>query len=187
MSRSPRGTLTSSGTGKPGCLSSSSFDWNLLMAVSDRIRDHRLVGGLLTVSSDYGFVLEDDEGICGYALGTVDVKPFIKKCKMSWIPFMQEKYHKPDCEKDLSDAEVWPQYIFISIVHPRSSWYSPYDLLLLSVEDDTELSWGGGGSTRLVLVQFSISHQGGHSRQSHWPQCGQKHDGMPVIFSQGQW
>ncbi|XP_014910045.1 protein O-GlcNAcase isoform X1 [Poecilia latipinna] len=65
----------------------------------------RLVGGLLTVSSDYGFVLEDDEGICGYALGTVDVKPFIKKCKLSWIPFMQEKYHKPDCEKDLSDAE----------------------------------------------------------------------------------
>ncbi|XP_015233148.1 PREDICTED: protein O-GlcNAcase isoform X2 [Cyprinodon variegatus] len=71
---------------------------------SDLIGD-RLVGGLLTVSSDYGFVLEDDEGICGYALGTVDVKPFIKKCKLSWIPFMQEKYHKPDCEKDLSEAE----------------------------------------------------------------------------------
>uniref|UniRef100_A0A146ZL45 Protein O-GlcNAcase n=1 Tax=Fundulus heteroclitus TaxID=8078 RepID=A0A146ZL45_FUNHE len=71
---------------------------------TDLIGD-RLVGGLLTVSSDYGFVLEDDEGICGYALGTVDVKPFIKKCKLSWIPFMQEKYHKPDCEKDLSEAE----------------------------------------------------------------------------------
>uniref|UniRef100_A0A665UYG2 Protein O-GlcNAcase n=1 Tax=Echeneis naucrates TaxID=173247 RepID=A0A665UYG2_ECHNA len=65
----------------------------------------RLVGGLLTLSSDYGFVLEDDEGICGYALGTVDVKPFIKKCKLSWIPFMQEKYHKPDCQKDLTEAE----------------------------------------------------------------------------------
>ncbi|XP_040923490.1 protein O-GlcNAcase isoform X1 [Betta splendens] len=65
----------------------------------------RLVGGLLTLSSDYGFVLEDDEGICGYALGTVDVKPFIKKCKLNWIPFMQEKYHKPDCEKDLTEAE----------------------------------------------------------------------------------
>ncbi|KAL3972089.1 ceramide synthetase [Sarotherodon galilaeus] len=66
----------------------------------------RLVGGLLTLSSDYGFVLEDDEGICGYALGTVDVKPFIKKCKLSWIPFMQEKYHKPDCDKDLTEAEM---------------------------------------------------------------------------------
>ncbi|KAI5606852.1 protein O-GlcNAcase [Silurus asotus] len=65
----------------------------------------RLVGGFLTLSPDYGFVLEDEEGICGYALGTVDVKPFVKKCKMSWIPFMQEKYNKPDSEKDLSEAE----------------------------------------------------------------------------------
>lgn len=66
----------------------------------------RLVGGFLTLSPDYGFVLEDEEGICGYALGTVDVKPFFKKCKMNWIPFMQEKYNKPDSEKDLSEAEV---------------------------------------------------------------------------------
>lgn len=66
----------------------------------------RFVGGFLTLSPDYGFVLEDEEGICGYALGTVDVKPFVKNCQMSWIPFMQEKYNKPDTEKDLSEAEV---------------------------------------------------------------------------------
>lgn len=66
----------------------------------------RFVGGLLTLSSEYGFVLEDEEGICGYALGTVDVKPFIKKCQINWIPFMQEKYNKPDGEKDLTEAEV---------------------------------------------------------------------------------
>uniref|UniRef100_A0A3Q2YCJ2 Protein O-GlcNAcase n=1 Tax=Hippocampus comes TaxID=109280 RepID=A0A3Q2YCJ2_HIPCM len=71
---------------------------------SDLIGD-KLVGGLLSLSPDYGFVLEDDEGICGYALGTVDVKPFIKKCEMSWIPFMQEKYLKPDGQKDLTEAE----------------------------------------------------------------------------------
>ncbi|XP_009305481.1 protein O-GlcNAcase isoform X1 [Danio rerio] len=65
----------------------------------------RLVGGFLTLSPDYGFVLEDEEGVCGYAMGTVDVKPFVKKCKLSWIPFMQEKYIKPDAEKDLSEAE----------------------------------------------------------------------------------
>lgn len=70
------------------------------------IMSFRLVGGFLTLSPDYGFVLEDEEGICGYALGTVDVQPFVKKCKLSWIPFMQEKYNKPDSEKDLSEAEV---------------------------------------------------------------------------------
>ncbi|KFP67603.1 Bifunctional protein NCOAT, partial [Cariama cristata] len=61
--------------------------------------------GLLTLSLDYCFVLEDEDGICGYALGTVDVTPFIKKCKMSWIPFMQEKYTKPNSDKELSEAE----------------------------------------------------------------------------------
>ncbi|XP_068182832.1 protein O-GlcNAcase isoform X2 [Antennarius striatus] len=71
---------------------------------SDLIGD-RLVGGLLSLSSEYGFVLEDDEGICGYALATVDVKPFLTKCNLSWIPFMQEKYNKPDSEKDLTEAE----------------------------------------------------------------------------------
>ena len=66
----------------------------------------RLVGGFLTHSPDYGFVLEDEDGICGYALGSLDVKPFVKTCRMSWIPSMQEKYIKPDCQKDLSEAEV---------------------------------------------------------------------------------
>ncbi len=75
-----------------------------------------MVGGLLTLSSEYGFVLEDDEGICGYALGTVDVKPFIKKCKLNWIPFMQEKYNKPDCQKDLTEAEVGPSSISLFIL-----------------------------------------------------------------------
>ncbi|XP_061492217.1 protein O-GlcNAcase isoform X1 [Rhineura floridana] len=65
----------------------------------------KLVGGLLSLSPDYCFVLEDEDGICGYALGTVDVTPFIKKCKIAWIPFMQEKYSKPTSDKELSEAE----------------------------------------------------------------------------------
>ncbi|XP_053548462.1 protein O-GlcNAcase [Bombina bombina] len=65
----------------------------------------KLVGGLLSLSLDYCFVLEDEDGICGYAVGTVDVTPFIKKFKSSWIPFMQSKYIKPKCDKELSAAE----------------------------------------------------------------------------------
>lgn len=83
-----------------------SFFCNNMWTLYHHLPHRRLVGGFLTHSPDYGFVLEDEEGICGYAVGTVDVKPFVNKCKMSWIPFMQEKYNKPDTEKDLSDAEV---------------------------------------------------------------------------------
>ncbi|XP_056388844.1 protein O-GlcNAcase isoform X2 [Hyla sarda] len=65
----------------------------------------KLVGGLLSHSLDYCFVLEDEDGICGYAVGTVDVTPYLTKCKHSWIPFMQEKYTKPKADKELSAAE----------------------------------------------------------------------------------
>ncbi|OCT71690.1 protein O-GlcNAcase [Xenopus laevis] len=65
----------------------------------------KLVGGLLSHSLDYCFVLEDEDGICGYAVGTVDVAPYVDQCKHSWIPFMQEKYTKPKGDKDLSPAE----------------------------------------------------------------------------------
>ncbi|KAM5142464.1 protein O-GlcNAcase [Mantella aurantiaca] len=65
----------------------------------------KLVGGLLSHSLDYCFVLEDEDGICGYAVGTADVTPYLNKCKHSWIPFMQEKYSKPKEDKELSAAE----------------------------------------------------------------------------------
>lgn len=65
----------------------------------------KLVGGLLSHSLDYCFVLEDEDCICGYAVGTVDVTPYLTECKHSWIPFMQEKYTKPKCDKELSAAE----------------------------------------------------------------------------------
>ncbi|XP_067858084.1 protein O-GlcNAcase isoform X2 [Heptranchias perlo] len=64
-----------------------------------------LVGGLLTLSLDYCFVLEDEGSICGYALGTVDVKPFCTKCRVSWIPAMREKYIKPETSKELSEEQ----------------------------------------------------------------------------------
>ncbi|XP_069756465.1 protein O-GlcNAcase isoform X3 [Narcine bancroftii] len=64
-----------------------------------------LVGGLLTLSPDYCFVLEDEGSVCGYALGTVDVKPYARKCKVSWIPAMREKYIKPEANKELSEEQ----------------------------------------------------------------------------------
>lgn len=56
-------------------------------------------------------------------------------------------------------------------------------LSVLPVEDDAEFPRRGGGSSRLFPLQLPLSHQGWHSRQGHWSQCGQKHDGMSSIFS----
>lgn len=46
----------------------------------------KLVGGLLSLSLDYCFVLEDEDGICGYALGTVDVTPSLRSVKFPGFP-----------------------------------------------------------------------------------------------------
>lgn len=130
------------------------------LTVNSSLFVHRLVGGLLTQSSEYGFVLEDDEGICGYALGTVDVKPFIKKCKLSWIPFMQEKYNKPDCQKDLTEAEV--EFLIHFFYYDNSSGgllsFTSLSLSVVPVEDDAEFPRRGGGSSRLFPLQLPLSY-----------------------------
>uniref|UniRef100_A0A8C4RNV3 protein O-GlcNAcase n=1 Tax=Erpetoichthys calabaricus TaxID=27687 RepID=A0A8C4RNV3_ERPCA len=53
---------------------------------------HSTVGPLLHLSPEYSFILEDDRGLCGYALGVMDVKSFIKNCEATWFPAMREKY-----------------------------------------------------------------------------------------------
>ncbi|XP_067658017.1 protein O-GlcNAcase-like isoform X2 [Haliotis asinina] len=64
----------------------------------------RLLGGLVTNSHEYCFVVEDEEGICGYALCALDSKQLHQKTKVAWIPSMCQKYPKPD-KDDLSPAD----------------------------------------------------------------------------------
>ena len=46
----------------------------------------RCVGGFLTLSPEYCFVVEDDSGLCGYALAVLDAKGYYNKLEVSWIP-----------------------------------------------------------------------------------------------------
>ncbi|XP_064177003.1 protein O-GlcNAcase-like isoform X1 [Anguilla rostrata] len=62
----------------------------------------RQTEGPLGFSPDHGFILEDDEGICGYALGTVHAKAFLGTDKTSRTPDAQEKHGKSDSQKGAS-------------------------------------------------------------------------------------
>ncbi|KAJ8365274.1 hypothetical protein SKAU_G00141050 [Synaphobranchus kaupii] len=64
--------------------------------------EDRLTGGPLGFGPDHGFILEDEEGICGYALGTANAKAFLGKGEASGTPGAQEKYGKSDSEKGVS-------------------------------------------------------------------------------------
>ncbi|XP_029644802.1 protein O-GlcNAcase isoform X1 [Octopus sinensis] len=55
----------------------------------------RLVGGLLTINQEYCFVVEDEKGVCSYALAALDAKMFQQRSQNAWIPAMCEKYPKP--------------------------------------------------------------------------------------------
>ncbi|KAL5021377.1 hypothetical protein ScPMuIL_000532 [Solemya velum] len=69
----------------------------------DLIAD-RLVGPFVILSSELCFVVEDQEGVCGYALASLDALALQQKCNMAWIPAMCNKYHKPN-KTDLSPSE----------------------------------------------------------------------------------
>ncbi|XP_063237337.1 protein O-GlcNAcase isoform X2 [Bacillus rossius redtenbacheri] len=65
---------------------------------TEQLGDHpnlagdKLIGGFLTLSSEFCFVIEDEAGLVGYALAALDAKQFYKKLELSWIPEMCEKY-----------------------------------------------------------------------------------------------
>lgn len=57
----------------------------------------RFIGGFLTLSPEYCFVVEDDLGLCGYALAVLDAKKYYNKLEVSWIPELLKKYPLEEC------------------------------------------------------------------------------------------
>ncbi|GFQ66490.1 protein O-GlcNAcase [Trichonephila clavata] len=55
----------------------------------------KLVGHFLCLSPEYCFVVEDETGICGYALAALDARQLKTKCEMCWIPELLAKYPAP--------------------------------------------------------------------------------------------
>ncbi|RUS72113.1 hypothetical protein EGW08_020126 [Elysia chlorotica] len=65
----------------------------------------KLLGKFLTLSPEYGFVIEDDMGVCGYAVAALDARELAKKVEVAWLPAMREKYQAPDKKDSYSPAE----------------------------------------------------------------------------------
>ncbi|NXF12798.1 OGA GlcNAcase, partial [Smithornis capensis] len=52
----------------------------------------RLLGPFLSLSPEYTFVLEDEDGPCGYAAGALHAEGFLQQRDSSWLPAMRHKY-----------------------------------------------------------------------------------------------
>lgn len=66
----------------------------------------RLIGAIVTLSPEYCFVVEDDDGVMGYAVAALDAKVLKQRQQIAWTPVMQEKYPKPERCTELTPAEV---------------------------------------------------------------------------------
>lgn len=55
----------------------------------------RFVGPYVTLSPELSFVVEDSEGVCGYAAAVLDSKAFYKQFKKEWLPTVITNYPSP--------------------------------------------------------------------------------------------
>ncbi|XP_074601301.1 O-GlcNAcase [Brevipalpus obovatus] len=60
----------------------------------------KFIGGFLTLSPEYCFIVEDSSRIVGYAVAALDSRKFGDKLRAAWIPEMCSKYPLPKEKKD---------------------------------------------------------------------------------------
>ncbi|XP_037504364.1 protein O-GlcNAcase isoform X2 [Rhipicephalus sanguineus] len=77
----------------------------------------KLVGGFLTLSNEYCFVVEDETGVCGYALAALDAQQFSKKLEAAWTPELCVKYPAPIKE---SSEMLTPAEEIMNSFHSRA-------------------------------------------------------------------
>ena len=81
------------------------------------------VGPYLAFEPDLSLVLEDDEGICGYALGAFDSRTFYERYEREWRPALCERFAEPG-----GDRDGWTpaQHVHHAYHHPDYFCPDPY-------------------------------------------------------------
>ncbi|KAK1796856.1 hypothetical protein P4O66_000946 [Electrophorus voltai] len=72
----------------------------------------RYLGASLALCPEYTFVLEDELGVCGCAVGILDVRNFAKRYQASWLPALRDKYltRPPHGANGHSASKSWLEY-----------------------------------------------------------------------------
>jgi protein O-GlcNAcase/histone acetyltransferase len=65
----------------------------------------RYVGPYLSLSQDFAFIVEDEEGVCGYVLGALDSRTFYSQYTKEWVPTVKSKYPEVTKCKEEFNAE----------------------------------------------------------------------------------
>jgi len=108
------------------------------------------VGPYLVLEPEFGLILEDDQGICGYAFGALDSKVFYARYESQWRPRLCAQFPMPQ-----GDPAQWTR---AQTVH---SWYhqpdyftpEPYDLYPSHLHVDLLERAQGQGFGRRMMEQ----------------------------------
>jgi len=68
---------------------------------------HLYSGPYVTLEPESAFILEDENGSCGYIIGALDSQSFYEKMNSEWLPEIRKKYTdpKPDLNQWTKDEE----------------------------------------------------------------------------------
>jgi ribosomal protein S18 acetylase RimI-like enzyme len=104
-------------TGDDGEDASHAFD-------NPKALGHIYVGPYLKLEPQLAFVLEDPQGVCGYALGALDSKTFYNSYLNQWLPEIRQRHPEP-----AGDPARWTrtQKVYFDYYHPEIFMPEPYN------------------------------------------------------------
>jgi ribosomal protein S18 acetylase RimI-like enzyme len=85
---------------------------------------HIYVGPYIHLEPELAFVVEDQQGVCGYVMGVMDSKKFYQAYVDKWLPDIRKRYPEPT-----GDQAGWTrtQKVFYDYYHPDVFCPEPYD------------------------------------------------------------
>jgi ribosomal protein S18 acetylase RimI-like enzyme len=117
------------------------------------------VGPYLAFEPERAVVLEDDEGLCGYALGARDSRAFYARYEAEWRPSLCENFPDPQ-----GDPSTWPrvQEVYSWYHHPDYFCPEPYEAYPSHLHIDLLPRAQGRGYGRRMIQQVMdlLGHQG---------------------------
>ena len=109
------------------------------------------VGPYLALEPELGLILEDDQGICGYALGALDSRRFYSRFEDEWRPGLCARFPEPS-----GDPAEWTrvQQAHYSYHHPDYFCPEPYELYPSHLHIDLLPRAQGRGYGRRMLERI---------------------------------
>jgi ribosomal protein S18 acetylase RimI-like enzyme len=122
------------------------------------------VGPYLVFEPELGLILEDDQGVCGYAFGAVDSKAFYARYESEWRPNLCAQFPMPQ-----GDPARWTraQTVHSWYHHPDYFTPDPYDLYPSHLHIDLlvraqGLGWGRRMMEQVMDMLRARGSPGGH-------------------------